>query len=112
MAETGENLAEAEKLIRQALTLEKNNGYFLDSLGWLYYQQGKFKDATRELEKAVKMIATDAVILEHYALSLVKTNDKKKALETVERALLHVAESDDKEVGERLKKLRSELQSK
>jgi len=112
LAERGEKLEEAESLIRRALEIEKDNGFFLDSLGWLYYQQGKYADAVRELEKAVKFVPADAVILEHYALALTKSNNPKKALEVVEKALAHVGESDDKNVGERLQKLQTELKAK
>jgi tetratricopeptide (TPR) repeat protein len=112
LVEQGQDLDEAESLIKRALDLEKDNGYFLDSLGWLYFTQQKYKDAARELERAAKLVPTDAVILEHYALALQKTDNIAKAKETAEKALLHAPESDDKQVAGRLKKLLSELKEK
>ena len=41
-AERGQNLDEAVTLIGKALALEPDNGYFIDSLGWAYYQQGRY----------------------------------------------------------------------
>ena len=44
-AEKGVNLPEAIELIQKALALEPDNGYFIDSLGWAYYQQGRYPEA-------------------------------------------------------------------
>ena len=52
-AEKGVNLPEAIELIQKALALEPDNGYFIDSLGWAYYQQGRYPEALRELQRAV-----------------------------------------------------------
>ncbi len=41
-AEKGVRLDEAERLIQKALELEPENGYYIDSLGWAYYQQGRY----------------------------------------------------------------------
>ena len=46
-------------------TLEPDNGYFIDSLGWAYYQQGRYADALRELKRAVEKAKEDPVIFEH-----------------------------------------------
>ena len=46
-AEKGIRLDEAERLIQKALELEPENGYYIDSLGWAYYQQGRYTDAVR-----------------------------------------------------------------
>ena len=111
-AEHGGSLSEAENLVQRALAEEKDNGYFVDSLGWILYREGKFKDAERELARAVSLTGGDAVILEHYALVLLKLGKKDEAREVLKRALDHSGESDDKEVGERLKKLLSSIERK
>ena len=41
-AEKGIRLDEAQRLIQKALELEPENGYYIDSLGWAYYQQGRY----------------------------------------------------------------------
>lgn len=112
LVEKKEKLDEAEKLIRQALKIEKNNGYFIDSLGWLYYIKGNYPEALKELESAVKFVPNDSVILEHQALILIKLNRNQQALEVVNKALSSAPQSDDKQVEERLKKLLEKLQAK
>jgi tetratricopeptide (TPR) repeat protein len=65
LAEMGKDLERAETLVRKALAKEPANGYFLDSLGWVYYRRGEYGHAAGELERAVRIIADDPVILEH-----------------------------------------------
>src|SRR5213078_3839669 len=69
-AERGQNLDEAISLIGQALSLEPDNGYFIDSLGWAYYQQGKYPDALRELKRAVEKAKEDPLAAWEKSLSL------------------------------------------
>jgi len=64
-AERGENLDEAEELVKKALELKPDDGYYLDSLGWVYFQKGDFKRAAEYLEKAVKIEPKEGVIVEH-----------------------------------------------
>jgi len=44
---------------------DPENGYYLDSLGWVYYQMGDYTRAVAELEKASRRVPDDPVILEH-----------------------------------------------
>lgn len=73
-------LDEAEDLIRQALKFKPNDGYITDSLGWLFYKQGRYKEAVSTLEKAVKLSAEDSVILEHLGDAYLKVDDSHNAL--------------------------------
>ncbi|HEY5792195.1 MAG TPA: tetratricopeptide repeat protein [Chthoniobacterales bacterium] len=64
--ERGENLAEAEMLIRRALKTDPENGAYIDSLGWLYFKQGKYADALIELLRAAERLSQpDTVVYEH-----------------------------------------------
>lgn len=65
LAEEGRDLERAEKLIRSALAHEPNNGYFLDSLAWVLFRQGRLKLAWAEIQRAVAVVE-DPVIWEHY----------------------------------------------
>ncbi len=47
---SGDNLDEAEVLIRRALQLAPDNPYYLDSLGWLCFLKGDFKQAGELME--------------------------------------------------------------
>lgn len=64
--ERGENLADAEKLILRALAAEPENGAYIDSLGWLYFKQGKYSDALVELLRSAELLPQpDPVVFEH-----------------------------------------------
>ena len=86
-AERGQNLDEAVKMIAKAIEIEPENGYFIDSLGWAYYQQGKYPEALRELKRAVEKTKEDPVILEHLGDAYVKNGLDAEAIATWERAL-------------------------
>src|SRR5690606_33004805 len=64
LAEKGVELDRAEDLIKKAISIEQNNGYFIDSLGWVYYQRAKYSEALLQLEKANELVPSDPVILE------------------------------------------------
>ena len=70
-AERGAHLHEAERLVRQALKHDPQNGAYLDSLGWVYYQQATahrdpamLKKALDKLEQAAALV-DDPVIRDH-----------------------------------------------
>jgi len=63
--EKGINLARAEKMIQTAVKKRPTDGYIIDSLGWIYYQLGKFDQAVDELERAVELRPQDPVINDH-----------------------------------------------
>ena len=97
-SELDKNLDEAEKLLDRALAIEPENAAFLDSIGWVYYRQGRFKEALVKVQHAATKLPKDAVILDHLG-------DIYLALHDVEKALLHwkrAAEADPK--NEKLKK--------
>ena len=55
-AEMGVQLDDAEALIQRALKIEPNDGFFIDSLGWVYYQKGDYSRAVEQLERAVTIL--------------------------------------------------------
>ena len=64
LAQQGILLDEAEQLVSRALAHEPDNGAFLDSLGWVYYRQGRYPEAQDLLERAVARLP-DPEVLEH-----------------------------------------------
>ncbi len=64
-AERAENLDEALVHINHALELDPENGAYIDTLGWVYYQQGRYPDALEQLQKAVKLVTDDPVLHDH-----------------------------------------------
>ena len=65
LADHNRDLDEAANLIGRAVRQDPDNGAFVDSMGWLYYRQGRLVDARRELEKAALLTHGDPVVLEH-----------------------------------------------
>jgi Flp pilus assembly protein TadD len=88
-AEKGIRLDEAERLIQKALELEPNNGYYIDSLGWAYYQQGRYVEAVHELRRAVELTRgkEDPVIYDHLGDAYLQAGDEPAALGAWEKSL-------------------------
>jgi len=61
----GTNLKEALEMIQKAVDLRPSDGYIVDSLGWAYYQLGRYDDAVREMERAVSLKPEDPVLNDH-----------------------------------------------
>jgi tetratricopeptide (TPR) repeat protein len=103
-ADMGINLDEAESLIQNALKIKPEDGYITDSLGWVYYKRGQYRQALKYLMKAVDLVPDDPVILEHigdvhrmlrnagealnyYRRSIEKSSKNKNAIEEKIRSL-------------------------
>ena len=53
--------SKGSQLIRRALELDPGNGAYVDSLGWLYFKQGKFQEALTELLRAAELLPTQTL---------------------------------------------------
>jgi tetratricopeptide (TPR) repeat protein len=65
LADKGEKLPEALKLVRKAVEQEPMNGAYLDSLGWVYFKMGQYELAEENLRQAVERTQTDPTVHEH-----------------------------------------------
>ena len=106
-ADQGINLEEAERLVIKALSIKPDNGYIIDSLGWVYYQKGLFEEALVHLERAAELVPEDPIILEHLGDVYTKLAQPEKAITIYERALLH-KEKDTDEIQRKIDALRQE----
>lgn len=86
-AEKGQKLDEAEALIRRALEVDPDDGYYVDSLGWVQFRRGHYDEAVATLEHAVELVPEDPVITEHLADAYAKAGKKQRAIETYRRSL-------------------------
>jgi Flp pilus assembly protein TadD len=86
-AEKGIHLDEAEELVKRALKFKPNDGFIIDSLGWVYFKKRKWDEALTELEKAWKLVPNDPVIGEHLGDVYVRKNQMEKALKTYRKVL-------------------------
>ena len=93
-AEQGIRLDEAEDLIRRALQVEPDDGFYIDSLGWVYYQRGEYPEAVEYLERAVELVNDDPTITEHLGDAYEKVGRIGDASRTYRAALDQATESD------------------
>ena len=61
----GLHLDRARKMIEKAVELRPNDGYIVDSLGWVLYRLGDFEGAASNLERAVLLRPDDPTINDH-----------------------------------------------
>ncbi len=99
-AEQGINLDEAAILVRRALKSVPKSGAYLDSLGVIYFKQGKLDAAIENLEQALHYLPDTPVILLHLADAYLGKGLKQKALQTLEQAVL--LEPNNTELRQRL----------
>ncbi|MCE3259087.1 MAG: hypothetical protein K0S12_728 [Bacteroidetes bacterium] len=81
-----ENLDRAEKLSKKANELQPGNRSYMDTYGWILYQQKKFSDAEEWLGNAAKLGPNKPDILEHYGDVLYKLNKVDEAVKQWEKA--------------------------
>ena len=88
-AERGENLAEAEQLIRRALGADPENGAYLDSLGWVLFRQGQYGDALDQLLRAASRFDAepDPVVFGHIGDTYEKLGNSPEAVHYWQKAL-------------------------
>lgn len=85
--EKGENLEEAQRLVQQAVAIDPENGAYIDSLGWAYFQLQEYGEARQHLERAVELMPNDAVVLEHLGDVYEALGREKDARRVYERAV-------------------------
>ena len=79
LASYTDRLDEAQTLINKALSLRPDDTMIIDSLGWLYYKQGKINKAETQLKKAYKA-NNNPEIASHLIEVLSKKGNKEEAL--------------------------------
>lgn len=97
LADHNRDLARAEALILKAVKAEPENVAYLDSLAWVWFRQGKFAEAYKKIQKALKLEkeAPDAVILEHAGDIAAALRRPDEARTWWESSLKNGAESSD-----------------
>jgi tetratricopeptide (TPR) repeat protein len=72
--EKGINIQKSLEMLKKANKLRPYDGYIIDSLGWALFKLKKYKEAKKQLELAVKFMASDPVVNDHYADALWMNN--------------------------------------
>ena len=65
LVERREKLDEALDMIERAVAAQPENGAIVDSLGWVYFELGRYDDAVAPLERAASLEATDPIVNDH-----------------------------------------------
>ena len=61
----GVNLERARTMIEKAVSKRPEDGYVVDSLGWVFYRLGRYEEAVKYLERAVELRPQDPIINDH-----------------------------------------------
>jgi len=124
LAEHGEDLDRAERLIIRATEIAPDDGYIADSLGWVWYmrarplmERGHRDDGIRLLERARDQLRLaddltggDPVVSEHLGDVHLLMEERDRALEYYERAVLQEHRVDEQpELLDKLDRLRTDL---
>lgn len=85
--EQGVNLDVAHAMIANAVAARPNDGYIVDSLGWVYFKMGDFDKAVEHLERATALRPHDPIINDHLGDAYWHAGRKREAFFQWERAL-------------------------
>lgn len=110
-AETGNHLDQAAELASHALSLQPNDGYILDTMGWIRFKLGKLDEAIKFLELAVKARPDEAIIAEHLGDAYLRHQMWQKAQKSYQKAAQ--MESDlgrSQKIQEKIANIRSQSQ--
>jgi len=106
----GRNVSDALAMLEKALSLRRYDGYIVDSVGWAYFQLGRFDDAAKTLEEAVLLVPGDATINDHLGDALWRSGRRIEARFQWNHALAFSDSDTDKAEIER--KLKTGLSEK
>ncbi len=88
-------LEDAARMSKESLKVRPGEPTFLDTYGWILYQQGKYKDALDYLRRAAMANpdATDATVWEHYGAAQFRNGDREGAVASWKKAKAKGAEN-------------------
>ena len=90
LALRNENLDYALNLIKKALTLDPENGYFLDTIGWVEFKRNNLEKSVFYLEKATSLLPNSDEVLDHLGDCYLKLNRTNEAIYEWKKALKYV----------------------
>ena len=110
LAERGEQLDEAIRLVERALEVEPGNPSFLDSLGWAHFRRGNVAEAEKYLLPAAEKLPKNSVIQDHAGDVHARRGRWQQAIDAWNRALDGDGRDLDRDAVERkIREARSKL---
>lgn len=101
----GINIDEGIDMLKQAVDLQPQDGYIVDSLGWAYYRLGKFTTAAEYLEQAVLLEPGQSTINDHLGDAYWRLGRKREASFQWQHALaLKPDKAEEPKIREKLEK--------
>ena len=88
------NIERARAMIERAVAQRQNDGYIIDSLGWVLYRLGDYQGSVKQLERAVRLRSRDPVINDHLGDAYWRVGRKLEARFQWRRALDFEPEDD------------------
>ena len=83
----GTNLSEAERLARRAHELTPDATYIHDTLGWILYKQGRYREALNAFEQVLAYTSNNPEYLYHASLAAMKEGQSSQALKYLTKAI-------------------------
>ena len=90
----GMNYDRALTMLNKAVEQRPEDGYIVDSLGWVYYRLGRYDLAVEQLERAIELVPQDPVINDHLGDAYWRVGRKNEARFQWRRALNLEPEKD------------------
>ena len=90
----GLNLDEAKDMLHRAVDARPDDGFIVDSLGWVYYRLKDYEKAVDSLERAVVLQPGDPVINDHLGDAYWRVGREREAIFQWKRALSLDPEED------------------
>ena len=80
LALKNQDLDFALNLIKKALNLDPDNGYFLDTIGWVEFKRKNYNKATFYLEKSISILPKSSEVLDHLGDTYLMLDRKNEAI--------------------------------
>lgn len=92
----GERIAEAKTMILRAVEARPDDGFIVDSLGWVYYLTGEYGQAVDALERAVRLEPEDPTINHHLGDAYWRVGRRFEARFQWRHALIRVTNPEER----------------
>jgi tetratricopeptide (TPR) repeat protein len=97
----GVRLEFALQLAKKAIEANPNNGAYLDTIGWVYYQLGEYQRALEYIKSSLELEPKNSVVIEHLGDVYLKLGDTIQAKKEWQRAF--ELDDDNKTLKEKIK---------